>query len=91
MELVVLEMFTLEVSGLRVCLNIVNPTEILNFCKSKFASGSLSMCLTNLAFRQATKITITTLLILSGNYLRLRCVFLDRQDFFLGPFSSASV
>ena len=27
-ELVVFKMFTLEVSGLRVCLNIVNPTEI---------------------------------------------------------------
>ena len=54
-ELVVFEMFTLEVSGLRVCLNIFNPTEILDFCKSKFASkfftGSIPMCLTTFAFR----------------------------------------
>ena len=27
-EMVVFKRFTLEVSGLRVCLNIVNPTEI---------------------------------------------------------------
>ena len=42
-ELVVFKMFTLEVSGLRVCLNIVNPTENLDFCKSKIASNFFSM------------------------------------------------
>ena len=59
-ELVVFEMFTLEVSGLRVCLNIFNPTEILDFCKSKFASnffsGSLPMCLTTFAFGQVANL-----------------------------------
>ena len=87
--LVVFEMFTLEVSGLRVCLNIFNPTEILDFCKSKFASnffsGSLPRCLTTFAFRQVTNLWI---LKQSGNSLRLQCfscsaVFLSRS-FLLG-------